>query len=753
MSCRFFTVAAILAVLALCLSCERQSAQGEKTSGSKSIPAFPGAEGFGSLTPGGRGGRVIEVTNLNPDGPGSLRAALLAKGPRIVVFRVGGTIRISRDLNIPEPFITIAGQTAPGDGICLRGCSLRVGTHDVVIRYLRVRTGDDPEGPDPDNRDCIDIAGPADKVYNVVIDHCSFSWSIDENVTTWYGPRNVTIQWCISSESLDDSLHPKGPHGKGMLLGSQDNTVSVHHCLLAHNTDRNPLMGDTGKGLNKGPSLFDFRNNVIYNHGRWGCSNVRGTSRVNYVGNYIKMGPDDDPKCPRGLRYDAGRDQLFFVSDNIWPGMPKNADDLMVMGGVLGEQWRPPPAKICSSKPIPAPPVTTQPPAEAYEAVLNCAGAVLPVRDVIDARIVQEVRTGTGHIIDSQADVGGWPEYRSAPPPADSDHDGMPDDWEKNHRLNPRQPLDGPEDADGDGYTNVEEFLNGTDPRRYTAGTPTPCPPVRIQQGNEHLRFGKARKTPPQPGADAITREEFIRAVKASGKDVADYVELKMLPVTPGEFMINDVKVIITKPYELSACEITQAQWTKVMGSRPWREKPWAKDSPRHPATYVSWKDCQEFISRLNACSKRTYRLPTEAEWEYACRAGSTSKSGFYFDEKHTPDFAWCYDNTLKVGEKYPHPVGRKKPNAWGFFDMAGNVYEWCSDYYGYWYWDAKHTGPVRKDPTGAKPGSYYREYRIVRSGSFNRRPYQLFAYPRSRHRPDYRNFDVGFRLCRSAGE
>jgi pectate lyase len=231
-------------------------------SADREIPAFPGAEGFGSHTPGGRGGRVIEVTNLNPDGPGSLREACAAKGPCIVVFRVGGTIEINRGLSIREPFITIAGQTAPGDGICLRGGTLGVHTHDVVIRYLRVRVGDSPEGPDPENRDCIDISGDADRVYNVVVDHCSFSWSTDENVATWYGPRDVTIQWCITSESLNDSLHPKGPHGKGMILGSQDNTITIHHCLFAHNADRNPLIGDTGN--NVGPSIFDFRSASHY---------------------------------------------------------------------------------------------------------------------------------------------------------------------------------------------------------------------------------------------------------------------------------------------------------------------------------------------------------------------------------------------------------------------------------------------------------------------------------------------------------
>lgn len=170
---------------------------GEST---KSVPAFPGAEGFGAHTPGGRGGRIIEVTNLNTDGPGSLQAACSAKGPRIVVFRVSGII--DAGVGITEPFITIAGQTAPGDGICIRNGGIGVYTHDVVVRYLRARPGDHPFGPGGENRDCISVAGPADRVYNVVIDHCSASWGTDENIQLWGGQRNITIQWCITSESL-----------------------------------------------------------------------------------------------------------------------------------------------------------------------------------------------------------------------------------------------------------------------------------------------------------------------------------------------------------------------------------------------------------------------------------------------------------------------------------------------------------------------------------------------------------------------
>ena len=704
------------------------------------LPAFPGAEGFGAYARGGRGGRMIEVTTLDRAGPSSLRAAVAAKGPRIVVFRVGGTIDLKGDLAIREPFLTIAGQTAPGDGICLRGGGLRVGAHDVVIRYLRVRVGDSPDGSDPENRDVIDIAGEPNRVYNVIVDHCSFSWAIDENVTTWYGPRNVTIQWCISSESLLDSLHPKGPHGMGMLLGSRDNTITVHHCLLAHNNGRNPLIGDTGK--NRGPSVFDYCNNVMYNHGPWSCTNVRGTAHVNYVGNTIKMGPDGMKDRPRGVNFDPRSAQRFFVKDNMWPGRPAgHADDWLIMGSVLGPKRNAPPARLCSDQPIPAPPVTTESAASAYESVLRRVGAVLPVRDVVDARIVEEVRTGTGRIIDTQWDVGGWPEYRPAKPPSDSDRDGMPDRWERQRGLDPNNPADGPRDRDGDGYTNVEEYLNGT--------VPSQAGPA-IQQGNEALRFGFARAGRKPRPFDPAAREAFVKRVKASGKEAADHLRMKFVSVSAGEFMKGKIKVTLTKPFEMTAYEVTQAQWTAVMGAKPWLGKEYAQDAPDNAATYVSWDDCQEFVARLNDCGARKYRLPTVAEWDYACRAGSADKSVLWFSEMEIGKYAWHYGNTVRKEERYAHPVGKKKPNPWGLFDMAGNVHEWCHDCFEYQYW---RRGETKTDPMGPKPGSYYKDYRMLRGGSFYYRARAIVGSlaRQSHHRPGYRNFDVGFRVVRVA--
>ena len=717
-----------------------------------SLPAFPGAEGFGAGTPGGRGGRVIEVTSLDRDGPGTLKEAVGAKGPRIVVFRIGGIIDLKRDLGIREPFITIAGQTAPGDGICLRGGGIHVNTHDVVIRYVRVRTGDSPWGANPENRDALDIAGDGERVYNVVIDHCSFSWALDENVTTWYGPHDVTIQWCISSESLMDSLHPKGPHGMGMLLGSRDNTVSVHHCLLAHNNGRNPLLGDTGK--NKGPSTFDYGKNVMYNHGPWSCTNVRGTSRVNYIGNTIKVGPDGMEDRLRGVNFDSNAKQLFFVSDNVWPGRREDeTDDWLIMGNVLGPKRSAPPARLCSDRPIPAPRVTTTSAANAYESVLRSAGAILPVRDVVDARIVEEVRTGAGAIIDTQWDVGGWPEYRSDTPPPDGDRDGMPDQWERRHGLDPQDPTDGPKDLDGDGYTNVEEYLNATNPNQKTEGAAGPQTPVLLQQGNERLRFGVARTTGEAVAYNLRDRRAFVDKVKASGREVADYLRLEMVTIQPGEFTMGKLKVVLTRPFEIAAHEVTQAQWHAVMGAKPWVGQEFAQNGDDNAATYVSWHDCQEFVARLSDCGERRYRLPTYAEWELACRAGSPQGSLWWFSEKELGQYAWYYDNTVRANERFAHPVGRKKASPAGLFDMAGNVHEWCHDYYEYNYFRRlpRASGPPRIDPMGPEPGSYYKHFRMLRGGSFY---YRASAILQSRarhshHRPGYRIFDVGFRVVR----
>ena len=428
------------------------------------LPAFPGAEGFGSTTPGGRGGQVLIVTNLADSGPGSFRAACEAPGPRIVVFRTGGTILLRKTVDIKHPFITIAGQTAPGGGICLRNVSsseyapLRVVTNDVVIRHLRIRPGP-PDSPSP----CVDALAIEHGAANVIIDHCSLSWSTDETFQLWTDPRDITLQWSFVTEALHRSTHPKGPHSKGVLLASKGaDRVSLHHCLLAHNQDRNPRIGLSG--------TVDFVNNVIYNpDALCQLTDDHGRQLLNYVGNYVKPGPDSRSEAPSSAysRYEVfaretgGFGFSIFVEGNIGPHRPQGRGAESAIVDPRGRQY-------LTATRHPAPQVTATGAAQAFDLVLAQAGATLPTRDAVDRRIVQEVRTGTGRIIDHPSQVGGWPELAPGAPPDDTDLDGMPDAWEKTHSFDPADASDNKLDPDGDGYTNIEEYLNGTDPRSGT---------------------------------------------------------------------------------------------------------------------------------------------------------------------------------------------------------------------------------------------------------------------------------------------
>jgi pectate lyase len=268
------------------------------------VPAFPGAQGFGARARGGRGGTVVEVTNLDDAGPGSLREAV--RGPnRTVVFRVSGTIRLRSPLVVAEPNITIAGQTAPGDGICLRDQTLAIRGHDVVVRYLRSRLGD----VSGKQSDCISVDhGTRD----VIVDHCSATWSIDEALSLSGDVTDVTLQWCLIAEALDRSKHPKGAHGYGSLARA-NGRVTLHHNLWAHNDARNPRLGDN-YGRPPYPT-FDVRNNVMYDYGSACTGLTQGVLKVNYIGNYIRPGPSSRAKLP--IRVGAPSDLLFYIRDNV----------------------------------------------------------------------------------------------------------------------------------------------------------------------------------------------------------------------------------------------------------------------------------------------------------------------------------------------------------------------------------------------------------------------------------------------------
>jgi pectate lyase len=430
------------------------------------VPAFPGAEGFGATSVGGRGGRVIEVTNLNDAGPGSFRAAIEAEGPRIVVFRIGGTIELMTEVVLTHPFITIAGQTAPGGGITLKthpsntrsALTIAKGCHDVIIRHLRSRPGPHAgfpplrNGREPDTsevKDALQILGAR----RVIVDHCSFSWATDEVVSTFYDAQDITIQWCIISEALRKSRLDQSLPGKGLLIGSKGGQrISVHHNLMAHNVGRNPLI--------KAEGIVDVVNNVVLapTMVAMAIDAELGHSPANFVGNHVSAPAADG--LANGLAVVGGGTFSLFVKDNLGPKRLRNdqSEELFINATNQGRKWITPNRHA-------VPLITTHPASEVFEVVLANAGCLRPMRDAVDERILADVRQNKPRIVDSPAQVGGWPELAPGTPPPDRDHDGMPDEWEKRHGLNSDDPLDGGYDADGDNYTNIEEFLNETDPK------------------------------------------------------------------------------------------------------------------------------------------------------------------------------------------------------------------------------------------------------------------------------------------------
>jgi len=401
--------------------------------------AFPTAEGFGQYAQGGRGGAVLFVENLNDTGPGSLRAAVEAKGPRTIVFSVSGTIQLEKGLRVREPFVTIAGQTAPGDGICLANYELYVSASDAVVRYLRCRPGN----AKPGERDAITVRDAE----RVIVDHCSASWAVDEVLSTTKA-KNVTVQWCIISEALHDAGHHKGNHGFGGLI--QCEGASYHHNLYAHNRSRNPRPAS---------GIIDFRNNVIYDWNAMAGYAEDNKQRLNYVANYLKPGPSTLEH--RGFAFHTGKQATFIhFGGNVLDGVvaPGDADDRKIINVRNGGNV------VVAAHDVP--PVRTESATEARDRVLEESGAILPKRDAVDRRVVEQVRQGTGRQINTAEDVGGWPPLKSEAPPTDADKDGMPDAWEKSAGLDPGNAEDRNADADGDGYTNLEEFLNRTEVAR-----------------------------------------------------------------------------------------------------------------------------------------------------------------------------------------------------------------------------------------------------------------------------------------------
>ena len=462
----YFLMLQIVMTGLLCVSLSNGAGSGN---GDK-IRAFPGAEGFGAYTRGGRGGKVYLVTTLKDYIPGeekpihgSLRAAVEAKGARIVIFRVSGNIELKQSLEISKPYITIAGQTAPGGGICLKNYELIVKTGEVIIRYMRLRPSDN-KGKTIDSLSVLDGQ-------NIIVDHCSMSWSVDEtvSVTSHHQLDNVTIQWCIISESLNCSVHPKGCHGMGSLIrGSWGSKYSFHHNLYAHHQSRSPRPGNyNDHNIDPNGLILDFRNNVIYNWGGFYAgynTDTNSITKMNFVGNHYKRGHNSEGNF--AFRESCTYNRAYFSGNYMNKAYPDDPWSLVCYQNFSKAEKD----AYKQAKPILVVPVETDDAITAYKRVLADAGATLPARDAVDARIINDVINGTGRIINDEEEVGGWPVIESSTAPTDTDRDGMPDDWEKKYGLNANNTSDNSRDTDSDGYTNVEEYINNTNPTRMEKG-------------------------------------------------------------------------------------------------------------------------------------------------------------------------------------------------------------------------------------------------------------------------------------------
>lgn len=439
------------------------------------VLAFPGADGGGKYATGGRGGVVVHVTTLEDTRDpstgqpaiGTLRKALQMDGSRTVVFDVSGTINLTSQLEITGGNLTIAGQTAPGDGICVAGYPVVVKASNVIIRYMRFRMGDQNkvEG------DALSINDHS----NIIVDHCSFSWSTDECVSC-YGNTDFTLQYCFITESLKESVHAKGAHGYGGIWGGTN--ASFHHNLLAHHQSRNPRF-DHDFVNTKCAGPIDFVNNVVYNwqsnsaYGGEGTNRGAGGRHVNFVANYYKPGPstkssvktrllnpttkcaDNCGKSPGGT-VEPGK---FFLTGNYMYGSTEVTADNW-KGVVPDESNKLAQCKADTRWTEGLTALTNEQSAEdAYETVLTKAGCVLH-RDAVDERIVNEVRNGSGKLVNTPSDAGGYPTLAAGAAPTDTDRDGMPDVWEDEHGLDKSASADGKLYTLDDNYTNLEVYLN-----------------------------------------------------------------------------------------------------------------------------------------------------------------------------------------------------------------------------------------------------------------------------------------------------
>lgn len=563
--------------IAVCTAALAAAAQPYPTPDRSTVPAFPGADGAGKYTVGGAGGRVLTVTSLADDGSkGTLRWAVRQKGARTIVFAVGGLIELQSPLSIRHDSVTIAGQTAPGDGICLKNYPLKISANQVIVRYLRSRMGADiPMKGD-------DAMNGFQGCEHILIDHCSISWSTDE-CASFYDNRRFTLQWCIISESLANSVHEKGAHGYGGLWGGQGATF--HHNLLAHHTNRTPrLCGSRYTGTPETEQVELF-NNVIYNFGSDGAYAGEGGS-YNFLNNYYKPGPYTATKSSYKRLFTAYADDgknrnaagvygRFHLSGNYMdPTCGQLSDrqrtELMKVNqdNALGMVWKGKgdrPADLLAAQAFDiAEHTSLQPAWEAYESVLQSAGASLH-RDAVDARIVEETRKGTytyegSHgsrlgIIDQPSDVGGWPVYSSAPAPTDTDGDGMPDEWEQAQGLDPHNAADGAAYRLSPHYTNLEVYLNGL--------TGTPAPLGYEVEGNLPAFYLPLRRSLTYPlawGNDAET--DFTAWRTKARRQLLDC--LSPAPPAPADYALQLTDTEQREGYAAHKIRFNLSAWSRV---------------------------------------------------------------------------------------------------------------------------------------------------------------------------------------------
>ncbi len=427
--------------------------------------AFPTAEGFGRFSRGGRGGKTIYVTSLkDTKEQGTLRYALeVAKGPRNVLFKISGIIELTKNIKITDPYVTIAGQTAPGTGITLKNAGIQIETHDIIMRHMKIRPGDSRNGEEPSDRDCI-VVFKDRNCHNLMFDQLSLTWAIDENISFSTGTNNSTLQNTIIAEGLSHSLHDKGEHSKGLLMLNNLDNISIINNLFAHNMNRNPLLSSNSRNIH-------VVNNLIYN---WGPMKAGyGThsqifddelpinDAVIYRNVYRRGKTSHDLPLYRTGNWFLVDVSTLYIDDNYMDtdGKLSSLKDISTSYKSYPDffakftmksaprNWQEPYSKIVTADKV-------------VEKVLATVGARVPILDEVDTRIISEARNFTGDFVDSPRAIGGYPQQQQGNAPTDSDGDGMPDKWELERGLDPQSALDGPENTLSSYYTNLEVYLN-----------------------------------------------------------------------------------------------------------------------------------------------------------------------------------------------------------------------------------------------------------------------------------------------------